>query len=349
MLRALEQTLESLAPDEAFRRKHPPSPYDQRYNQFGALDTLYRYWKNDGQQGLIKTTQMTKGFYANEPVQPKKTVIELHKLVAFLTNPIRYYYNNNLGIYLDKRIKPIQDSEHIHLDQLEQWIFKNNCLRAKLRLQHDDMMEHFVAAKLPLKNIGKVTRLVLEEMVKPFFEHVEDLRNITPRQQYVEYPVSDNITLVGTIEGIYNQTLVKYSISSSAEKHFKLQLQTCIEFRMLGEHVNNLRCWFLRNPSNIDNGERWLKDTDWIKDICAFYVERRTRLVPVVNFGILGRNLPKNQEELDKKLQMKLLGDYATGLEYETHAYQNGLFNAPDSLSAMREWHNKVFNCFRKQ
>jgi exodeoxyribonuclease V gamma subunit len=342
VLRALEQTLETLAPDGAFRRNHPPSPYDQRYNQYGALDTLYRY----GKISSHTSTGFARAGATIPKEKPQDIVIQLHQFMQFLNDPIKYYYNNSLGIYLNEAFPGTRDAEIISLSHLEKWQVKDQLTR--IMLQNGDAEGHHqlfkLGGQLPLKALGETTLQPILKDLETIWEALKDYCGQDPQSVDVDHKVADNIRIQGTIEQVYDKTLLMYTLSSDP---FKLQLEANIKYMLLKsrEQDLNMNCiFFKKNRLKCESNPTWLRDENWLKQLCTWYINYSDKLIPLVR---LPNNSFEDKAQMHNTLLQELYGFNAYKYAYPRHAYQNGLFEHDNALLIMQQGHQDIYSSFR--
>lgn len=342
VLRALEETLNTIAPGADIQRLHPPSPLDKRYNRQDHSEHLYRYSKIRETNLLVQLEhQPAADVHAG-------TSIELNKLVLFLTSPIQYYYNHVLGVYLEESREPIQDAELFKLDGLQAWGLKDYLLKRHLSGHQNTnwAYKQVLDGKMPLKNLGEVVRQKLESEIELVFEQLKDLRDFQHERRDLTY-TADGFTLSGSVDGIFGKELLGYYLGEKKSSLFKAKLRSNIAYLMLkNAGVEDVSLAFLsKNGKHVTlmSNPAWLKDEAWLRSMLERYLNKQHILIPALNFYVRSNTLIKNPE-LEKRLQQKLLGNYGHGNKYELHAYQNGLFRREDALNTIIEWHQSVFD-----
>lgn len=171
--------LEGLKPADACIWKHPMHPYDKVYFQDGSRFANYsnKYFKQASayylsekstKYSFLSDFNISKSIDQTAPIQ-----IDLKKLIALAKNPIESYFNNTLGIYLEKDSKRIfKTDEEFLISTLDKAMMKKRSLKQPidriLRLAENQ-------GKLPLGPFKKNHLDILIEEAKEISNNMERL------------------------------------------------------------------------------------------------------------------------------------------------------------------------------
>lgn len=157
--------------------------------------------------------------------------LSLDKLIRFLREPVKGYYNDVLNIYFEDVPQPLPETELFETDQLVRWTLKNKLLVQDAEELVDWEKEQKKKGFLPLKNAGS---LVLENMR----EEIEIVKAI-----YVEYTAGkkeehlniditiNGVQLKGTVDNVYGNNILSVSLSKNELKYL---IQAYISWLALG-------------------------------------------------------------------------------------------------------------------
>ena len=146
--------------------------------------------------------------------------IRLEKLINFLKNPFKGYYNNVLGIYYNDDESILRDTELFNLDNLQQWSLKNTLLKTEPGEETNILKNKLLkTGLLPLKNMAAVEMENVEKIVLPVKTMFTDIINGAKEQNYLIEIIINNTQLKGNIKGIYDDKLVVVSWSKSETKY----------------------------------------------------------------------------------------------------------------------------------
>lgn len=197
---------------ENFIQKHPLHGFSKTYNTKQNLK-LYSYLLNQNSE-------------EEKPLGDKKTQdfdfseIDIYRLISFIQNPSKGYYNRVLNCFYDDEIIGLPEVERFDLNHLEQWVFKDVFVREQIDFSPEFIEEHKKRGNLPLKNMG-VFRMnrIAEEMITAK-EIFDEYRNELEEEFIdVEIKIGDAV-LTGKIKGIYGDCLLRYSVSSKSQSRW---------------------------------------------------------------------------------------------------------------------------------
>jgi|SRR5690554_4069744 len=207
---------------ENFIQKHPLHGFSNMYNT-KENPQLYSYLLNQNSTN-------------EKPLGEKKTQdfdfseIDIYRLISFIQNPSKGYYNRVLNCFYDDEIIGLPEVERFDLNHLEQWIFKDVFVRDGVDFSAEFIEEHKKRGNLPLKNMSvfRMNRIAEEMMTAK--EIFDEYRNEL-EEEFIDVEIQvGNSTLIGKVKGIYGGRLLRYSVSSNFKKH---KIAAYIEFLAL--------------------------------------------------------------------------------------------------------------------
>ena len=195
---------------KTFVQKHPLHGYSKKYNS--SNNALYTYL-------LERKSSLDHSFEEKKLEEIDFSEINLHQFVSFFKNPFKGFYNHVLNVYYDEEDLSLRETEIFQLDHLEQWSLRNQLLS----IEDNDLfaLEAYKVktGTLPLKNMARV---VLENMN----EDIQNTKAIYQRlcSDFEEESLSIDLVigdskLIGTIQGIFNNQLIRHSFSKGENKY----------------------------------------------------------------------------------------------------------------------------------
>jgi exodeoxyribonuclease V gamma subunit len=169
--------------------------------------------------------------------------VSLDRMIGFLKNPVRGFYNRVLGIYYNNDDTTLRDTELFELDSLQKWRLKNQLLITMSDEQKHRLKNKLVkTGDLPLKNIADVEFQNVEAEVIPVRELFGELiGNAEAQKLYVDITLGSSL-LKGVIRGVYDNKLVVVSWSKSETKYL---LEAYIRYLALRASGNEAKLYFI--------------------------------------------------------------------------------------------------------
>ena len=140
--------------------EHPLQPFSPRY--FDNADaTLFSYAREWIENKAAAVTSAASD--ANIADHAEQETLSLDTLVSFLRDPVKYFFNQRLKVYLDEATTATADTELFALDGLQRHQMKDALLQAACTLPADEQQAALQVAcekmqrsgKLPLAGFGK--------------------------------------------------------------------------------------------------------------------------------------------------------------------------------------------------
>lgn len=136
------------------------------------------------------------------PITEKITQIELEQLVKFVRHPVKYFFENQLGVYFQNDDDLIPDTENFTLDGLDLYQIKDDFLT----FSDEELSRYFerlsVKGILPHGNFGKVYEAQVRSEMGEFRAKVQDYLVRTPQTQAVELDI-DGVKIAGNLTALY--------------------------------------------------------------------------------------------------------------------------------------------------
>ncbi|MDI9357763.1 MAG: exodeoxyribonuclease V subunit gamma [Phycisphaerales bacterium] len=213
---------------------HPLSSRSSRYNaiKYGQenVSKKDRYLLNYlNEESFTNPNNQKNQQDQSAQVTKEITEISLKDLTAFFKNPPKWYLNKKWGIYYTEKDTLIADHELFEINNLLEWELSNKVLDS------DDCnalkKRYLLLGKLPLANMSDVSvNKIVKSKVVPINELLQEyIKGITPSKKDIHLAVN-NVSLIGKIDGIYNDKLIRFCHSSN---YLKYLIVAYIEFLAL--------------------------------------------------------------------------------------------------------------------
>jgi len=169
--------------------------------------------------------------------------VSLDRMIGFLKNPIRGFYNRVLGIYYNNDDTTLRDTELFELDSLQKWRLKNQLLITNGEKEKRSLKNKLLkTGELPLKNIAEVELQNVEADVVPVRALFQELiGNGEAQKLYVDIALGSSV-LKGVVRGVYDNKLVVVSWSKSETKYL---LEAYIRYLVLRASGNEVKLYFI--------------------------------------------------------------------------------------------------------
>lgn len=194
-----------------FVTQHALQPFSERY--FRTDDPLFTYAHefHSGAASLRapiepKRPFLTKPAPLDEPIE----AVSVSELVRFFRDPVRYFFNRRLGVYLEDDATTLLDREPIVLDKLESSILAGRMLDRSL--DGEALDEGYdvtrAAGSLPLGAPGSVKHEQMVQSVSPLDDAIARVRGIhDPKALPVDLTI-DGVNITGRVKGLFDGRLV---------------------------------------------------------------------------------------------------------------------------------------------
>jgi len=207
---------------------HPLQPFSPRYFSGNALFSYVDEWVA-GAQTLSQPQPHTATFGEHSLGHPQDTdkTIELAQLIQFFKNPLRFFANARLNIWLDPHSPKQTSTESFQLSRLEHDQLQQNMLRAAVHAK--SLRAHYPQAQAQgLLPVGHFSDLIytqssqpIEHFSRPIRQHLDNA--LDPVEIQLRY---GEIQLQGWLHPITPEGLIRYRFAPlSAEDQITLWLQ----------------------------------------------------------------------------------------------------------------------------
>jgi exodeoxyribonuclease V gamma subunit len=169
--------------------EHPLQPFSRRY--FGEDAMLFSYareWVENNVPANDTVAEMPAKAAPSNEAQEKQTITP-EMLSRFLRDPVKYFFNQGLKVYLDEATEALPDSEPFQPNRLEEHQFKLELLNEANRNPDQDPEKTLQAAtgklqrsgSLPLAEFGQRYQMNLREPLPAQLRHYAALCQNWPR------------------------------------------------------------------------------------------------------------------------------------------------------------------------
>lgn len=192
-----------------FVQQHPLHSYSKRY---GADENLLPNYLIRPRKDFPLPLKLNV-----TPETAAQPVILLDEVKKFCTNAIAWFYNRQLGFYLDEHDESIADTEVFQMNYLDKWKIKNALLKNDLNGDSTNIIHNmYLRGKLPLKNTMQVAvdeDVALVQNVSDNFRKIagtEQLENIT-----ATLILNDGLPVRGTVNNYSEEKIFAFLLSKN--------------------------------------------------------------------------------------------------------------------------------------
>ena len=138
--------------------------------------------------------------------------IGLNDLIDFFGNPVKYFYNKILGIYLRDNYNDIKDTENFVIDSLESYQIKDKIIKDIVKtndilLIENDLNYFYKTGKLPFKNTGNFYKDKIKNELIEFYEISKDFIKLY-KETIVKETKLENINIFCKFENVTENEIV---------------------------------------------------------------------------------------------------------------------------------------------
>jgi len=206
--------------------RHPLQPVDERNFAAGALrrpgpfsfDAAAHRAAVAGRRDRIgRLPFLTRPL----PVQPRPDTIDLDDLVALLEHPARWFLRTRLAVTLLGDDDDVVDRLPLELDALGRWAIGDRLLAARLAGVARDRATHaeWRRGEVPPRELGRATLAAVSDQVVPIAAAVQPFLVGEPGVVDVTADLPSTATLVGSVPGVHDGTVVRSVFSRLGAKH----------------------------------------------------------------------------------------------------------------------------------
>ncbi len=188
--------------------QQPLHSFSARYNKPGSRLVNYLLRNPD-----MDVWEQSKG--SASPVQLSLESVSVKDLVMFCTNPIKFYYQKVLRIYLNEEDLIIPETEIFELDALDKALLQKNLMHAQLNSESMEQtrMRMLKQGRLPLKNMSVVTAQEQEEIVLAMYQQLAHTLH-DPKEQIVNIELAlPDLMIMGSLDSVFNDHYVYFNFT----------------------------------------------------------------------------------------------------------------------------------------
>ncbi|MCX8109809.1 MAG: exodeoxyribonuclease V subunit gamma, partial [Syntrophorhabdaceae bacterium] len=253
-------------------KKHPLQAFSPRY--FQKDSNIFSYSQEDYEAITVcKEKEYNERPFIitplNEPAFDFRNITNA-ELKRFFLHPVKYFFNNRLGIFLDEKSTTPKDEEPLELDNLDEFIIRTS-LTDKMVSYADPkkaMETIYGQGILPPRSPGRVFLDRTMNEAKTFLKKITGF--IDDRKDPIDFTISiDEFKIKVRIEDIYSLGIVRYRCSNKIKAKYIIELW--IDHVLMNLYKPEKSFYLSMNETHsfkpINNGE------DIIKSLLKVYEE----------------------------------------------------------------------------
>jgi exodeoxyribonuclease V gamma subunit len=257
-----------------FVTKHPLHGFSTLYNN---KPNMIRYFSQDNPVNISKDDP-------NNNPEPFSNKIDVNDLCRFFTDPIKWYYNKNLGIYYNEEDATLAETELFSINSLESWLIKDEVFN--IPSFDESNLETYRSEKVKKGNLPlmKTGALVLRksyseiEQLKQLFEEIKvGNHNPTKSTELTLGKYSFN----GQITNIYSNRLLFGTVSKDK---YKYRLQAILQYLFIvasGNDTIELHYLHIESSSaTIVSGISKEKAKNILEKWCGYFEMGQKKILP---------------------------------------------------------------------
>ncbi|HPU29142.1 MAG TPA: exodeoxyribonuclease V subunit gamma [Syntrophorhabdaceae bacterium] len=214
-------------PIEIILKRHPLQPFNPRYFQKDSL--IYNYSKEDYE--TVKNRLEKKYIPSPFIITPLKDTssgikhITNSELKRFFRHPVKYFFNNRLGIFLDEISLTVKDDEPMELDTLDEFNIKQRLIEHLVSFKGLDKIKKTISLEgiLPPGSQKKVFFDDVSLKVEDFFKDIQVF--LKDKKEPMDFKVEvNNFHVSVRLEEIYSYGLIRYRTSKDIKARYLIDL-----------------------------------------------------------------------------------------------------------------------------
>lgn len=202
--------------------EHPLSPYSPRYFD-GSDPRLFSFASEYvAAAARLGSERKSPPLFDAPLADAPLGAIELHELLAFFDNPVRYLFESRLGVSLRDEGLDVPDREPIELFGLEKHALGERLLDLRLEGVATDQLGALAAASgaLPYGAAGRCDLDAVLALVEPLAKRVADLRGEgRERDLTLEVRLPGGVIVSGAVGDRWQAGLVRHQFAQVSGKH----------------------------------------------------------------------------------------------------------------------------------
>lgn len=189
---------------------HPLHGFNDKYATEG--ERFYSY--------LLGENNTPKKFDKIETSDPPvREEVSIHQLIAFLSHPVKGYFNQVLNIFYENEPVTLTDTELFNIDPLQSWGLKKELLNTDPEQLESIRNEKLRNGLLPLKNMSSVVLHQTNEEITAIRKIYHDIKQNTESSTIPLKLKVGGILLTGEVDQIYDDKHIFISFSKREMKH----------------------------------------------------------------------------------------------------------------------------------
>ncbi|TCJ97949.1 DNA helicase/exodeoxyribonuclease V gamma subunit [Volucribacter psittacicida] len=165
--------------------------------------TFATQWKPLSQSSNYQLTEFIQPLPQYHDVNAQ-VVIELPQLIAFVKNPVKFFFEQGLGVYFKQLPETIDENENFVLNNLNLYQINQALLTQTPQQREQYFAQLRVKGILPRANFGQIYAEKMEQQVSQFQQQIQDYLNQPAQQQFIALSF-DNVKLEGNINQLYGE------------------------------------------------------------------------------------------------------------------------------------------------
>ncbi|WP_150540060.1 exodeoxyribonuclease V subunit gamma [Actinobacillus vicugnae] len=171
---------------------------------------------------LFEQETAPPNFLAEKLKSEIPTEVNLNELINYIINPVKYFFNRQLGIYFNYSNESIEESEKFTLNGLDNYQLRTKLLTIHEEESDDLFYKEQLKGNLPSSNFAKLTEQSLENSIKTMRKEISPYlvqSDILSIKQYFDIQ-GKKITLFGSIPQLFGSEIVFWKVSGLKDKDF---------------------------------------------------------------------------------------------------------------------------------
>ncbi|MDG6895908.1 exodeoxyribonuclease V subunit gamma [Volucribacter amazonae] len=163
--------------------------------------TFAKQWQSLSQSSNYQLTEFIQPLPQYHGIN-EQSVIELPQLIAFIKNPVKFFFEQRLGVYFRQLPETIDENENFVLDNLNLYKINQALLTQTPQQQAQYFDQLRVKGILPRANFGQIYAQKIAQQVSQFQQQIQDYLHQPAQQQFISLSIAD-IKLEGNINQLY--------------------------------------------------------------------------------------------------------------------------------------------------
>ncbi|MBF0452427.1 MAG: exodeoxyribonuclease V subunit gamma [Candidatus Magnetomorum sp.] len=260
----------------------------------------------DAAHALVdRSHQKNLPFWTKPVAHEMETKISIVEWIAFFKNPIQYFFNHRMGLYLYDRIRTLDRREPFTVGGIDKYVLK--CDLLKKMLSNSDPYEFLDQSRakglLPLGEMGRVVYYDLIEELHPIAKNVQSLIQRPMTDTTIDLTIA-GVNIWGRIQNQFEKGLVFYRPAKAKPNDFI----ECWLYHLILNTQKDISTWFVGND-HVYEFPPVAHTKDMLKELIALFQEGQhqpIRFFPVSSFEFINTlESGKTEEEAIEKATLK--------------------------------------------